>query len=85
MSRPKVNERIDFFCIDLAVLDRKYLFIALTLITLVFYLVYGYLLELIFRLPGFEEFSWFFTLIQFALYSILAMGESVVRNDLHRK
>ncbi|RMZ94283.1 adenosine 3 -phospho 5 -phosphosulfate transporter 2 isoform X2 [Brachionus plicatilis] len=85
MSRPKANERIDFFCFNLAVLDRKSLFIALTLITLAFFLLYGYLLELVFRLPGFEEFSWFFTLIQFSLYSVLAMGESVLRNDLQRK
>lgn len=85
MSRPKANERVDFFCFNLAVLDRKSLFIALTLITLVFFLLYGYLLELVFRLPGFEEFSWFFTLIQFSLYSVFALGESVLRNDTHRK
>lgn len=35
----------------------------------VFYLLYGYLQELIFTLDGFEPYGWFLTLIQFAYYT----------------
>jgi len=79
------NERIDFLCFDLSIFSRSSLFIVLTIITFVFFLLYGYLQELLFRLDGFEDFSWFLTLFQFGLYSLFAFGESVVRNERERK
>ena len=79
------NERIDFLCFDLGVLPKTGQFIALTVITFIFFLLYGYLQELMFKLPGFEQFSWFLTLVQFLFYSMFAFGEAVVRNEGKRK
>lgn len=50
-----------------------------------FYLVYGYILELIFTLDGMRPHGWYLTLVQFAYYSIFALiqifisGESIKR------
>ncbi|CAL4158921.1 unnamed protein product [Meganyctiphanes norvegica] len=50
-----------------------------------FYLMYGYVLELIFTLDGMRPHGWYLTLIQFAYYSFFALiqifisGESIKR------
>lgn len=88
MSRSKSHfdrEPIDFFCLDLAYLPRTSLFVVLVSITFAFFLIYAYLQELMFKLPGFEEFSWFLTLVQFFCYSCFAFGESVIRKETQRK
>ncbi|RZF39329.1 hypothetical protein LSTR_LSTR000850 [Laodelphax striatellus] len=41
----------------------------------VFYLIYGYLQELIFTLEGSKSFGWYLTLVQFAFYSIFGFLE----------
>jgi adenosine 3'-phospho 5'-phosphosulfate transporter B3 len=79
------KERIDFLCFDLSVFSRSGLFIVLTTITFAFFLIYGYLQELLFQLPGFDQFSWFLTLVQFFFYALFAFGESVMRNERQRK
>ncbi len=79
------SDSIDFLCFDLARLPRSILFIFLTIITFVFFLVYGYMQELLYQLPGFENYSWYLTLVQFLLYSCFAFLESYIRNDRKRK
>ena len=79
------NEKIDFLCFDLSVLSRSTLFVVLSVITFAFFLVYGYLQELLFELDGFDDHSWFLTLVQFGFYGIFAFGETVVRQDRERK
>jgi adenosine 3'-phospho 5'-phosphosulfate transporter B3 len=44
----------------------------------VFYISYGYLQEKIFRVPGFAEFGWYMTLLQFVVYALLAYAESMI-------
>lgn len=41
----------------------------------VFYLIYGYMQELIFTLEGFKPFGWYLTLVQFAYYSVFGYVE----------
>lgn len=41
----------------------------------IFFLMYGYMQELIFTLDGFKPFGWYLTLIQFAYYSLFGYVE----------
>ncbi|XP_071837485.1 adenosine 3'-phospho 5'-phosphosulfate transporter 2-like isoform X1 [Apostichopus japonicus] len=49
-----------------------------------FYLIYGYMQELIFRLDGFRTFGWYLTLIQFACYTVFGLLESWFRKDTRK-
>ncbi|XP_069776953.1 adenosine 3'-phospho 5'-phosphosulfate transporter 2 isoform X2 [Narcine bancroftii] len=51
----------------------------------VFYLVYGYLQELIFSLEGFKPFGWYLTLVQFAFYSTFGLIELQFTQDKMRR
>ncbi len=79
------SDGIDFLCFDLARLPRPLQFIALTIITFIFFLLYGYMQELLYQLPGFADYSWYLTLIQFLMYSCFAYIEIFIRKDLKRK
>ncbi|XP_046850137.1 adenosine 3'-phospho 5'-phosphosulfate transporter 2-like [Xenia sp. Carnegie-2017] len=50
-----------------------------------FYLVYGYVQELIFSLEGFQSFGWYLTLVQFACYGVFGIAESRWRREYERK
>ena len=78
-------EAIHFCCLNLAIFPRSAQFTLLVIITFVFFLIYGYLQELLFKLPGFNEYSWYLTLVQFFLYSVFALVEAFIRNDLTRR
>lgn len=60
-------------------------FLLCSALVFVFYLVYGYVLELIFTLDGMRPHGWYLTLVQFAYYSFFALiqilisGESIKR------
>ncbi|KAJ8664561.1 hypothetical protein QAD02_006223 [Eretmocerus hayati] len=49
-----------------------------------FYIIYGYLQELIFTLDGFRPFGWYLTLIQFGYYTVFGYIECHIRN-INRK
>ncbi|KAM4834698.1 adenosine 3'-phospho 5'-phosphosulfate transporter 2 isoform 1-T1 [Thomomys bottae] len=51
----------------------------------VFYLIYGYLQELIFSVEGFKSFGWYLTLVQFAFYSIFGLIELQLVQDKRRR
>ncbi|XP_053570706.1 adenosine 3'-phospho 5'-phosphosulfate transporter 2 isoform X2 [Bombina bombina] len=51
----------------------------------VFYLIYGYLQELIFSVEGFKPFGWYLTLVQFAFYSIFGLVELQLTQDKQRR
>lgn len=84
MTQQKV-EKIDFLWFDLSHYGQSTQFVLLTTLTFVFFLLYGFLQELIYELEGFERFPWFLTLVQFFLYACFASVERKVRNDIHRK
>ncbi|KAI1729964.1 UAA transporter family domain-containing protein [Ditylenchus destructor] len=60
-------------------------FTALCVAVFVFYLAYGYMQELIFRLPGIKPFGWYLTLIQFIVYSGLSVAELKVTTGIVRR
>lgn len=51
----------------------------------IFYLIYGYLQELIFSLEGFKPFGWYLTLVQFGLYSLFGLVELQLIQDKRRR
>ncbi|XP_072323101.1 adenosine 3'-phospho 5'-phosphosulfate transporter 2 isoform X2 [Scyliorhinus torazame] len=51
----------------------------------IFYLIYGYLQELIFSVEGFKPFSWYLTLVQFAFYSTFGLIELQLTQDKRRR
>lgn len=60
-------------------------FIILSLTVFAFHLVQGYMHELIFQLPGFKPFSMFLTLLQFGIYTLFALFESLVKHKFRLK
>uniref|UniRef100_A0A8C6TE04 Adenosine 3'-phospho 5'-phosphosulfate transporter 2 n=1 Tax=Neogobius melanostomus TaxID=47308 RepID=A0A8C6TE04_9GOBI len=50
-----------------------------------FYLIYGYLQELIFSVEGFKPFGWYLTLIQFGFYSTFGLIELQLTQDKRRR
>lgn len=51
----------------------------------VFYLIYGYLQELIFSMEGFKPYGWYLTLVQFAFYSVFGLIELQLTRDRKRR
>ncbi|XP_012609135.1 adenosine 3'-phospho 5'-phosphosulfate transporter 2 isoform X2 [Microcebus murinus] len=51
----------------------------------IFYLIYGYLQELIFSVEGFKSYGWYLTLVQFAFYSIFGLIELQLIQDKRRR
>ncbi|XP_048385459.1 adenosine 3'-phospho 5'-phosphosulfate transporter 2 isoform X3 [Stegostoma tigrinum] len=51
----------------------------------IFYLIYGYLQELIFSVEGFKPFGWYLTLVQFAFYSCFGLIEQQLTQDKRRR
>ncbi|KAK6490633.1 adenosine 3'-phospho 5'-phosphosulfate transporter 2 [Huso huso] len=51
----------------------------------VFYLIYGYLQELIFSMEGFKPFGWYLTLVQFGFYSVFGLVELQLTQDKSRR
>ena len=78
-------EDIEILCFNIKRLPRSVQFVILIIITFVFFLLYGYMQELIFKLPGLGESSWYLTLVQFFLYTVFALIETVLRGDLKRR
>ncbi|KHJ87618.1 UAA transporter family protein [Oesophagostomum dentatum] len=51
----------------------------------VFYVGYGYMQELIFRLPGMKPFGIYLTLVQFIIYSVCGWAEGTMYHERSRK
>lgn len=83
-SNKKTAEiKIGFF--DISGFSPTVQFIQLTVAVFVFYLVYGYMQELIFKLDGFRPFGWYLTLVQFGLYTIFGLAELQLKADKERR
>lgn len=72
-------------CLDLHRLSRSWQFIILTTATFAFFLVYGYMQELMFKLEGFRPFGWYLTLVQFAFYTVIGVVETCFKADQYRR
>ncbi|ESP02474.1 hypothetical protein LOTGIDRAFT_138397 [Lottia gigantea] len=81
IQRPNVQ----LMCFDLTHSSRSVQFILLTAATFFFYLIYGYMQELIFRLDGFRPFGMYLTLVQFLYYVLFGLVELQLKEDKTRK
>ncbi|XP_014207502.1 adenosine 3'-phospho 5'-phosphosulfate transporter 2 [Copidosoma floridanum] len=75
---------IRLFCFDISRCSTKAQLLWCSLGIFTFYILYGYLQELIFTLDGFRPFGWYLTLIQFGYYSVFGWLECRIRN-INRK
>uniref|UniRef100_A0A914HEK6 Adenosine 3'-phospho 5'-phosphosulfate transporter 2 n=1 Tax=Globodera rostochiensis TaxID=31243 RepID=A0A914HEK6_GLORO len=69
------TQPVKLLCIDISNWVKPLQFFVLCLAVFFFYLVYGYIQELVFRLPGMKPFGWYLTLVQFAIYTVLSYAE----------
>jgi len=70
-------------CFDLVYFSRPAQFIILSAGIFFFFLLYGYMMELIFSQPGFS-YGWYLTLIQFFYYSIFGKVEMLLREQTRK-
>lgn len=66
---------VRILCLDLTHYNPTTQFLLCCLGVFFFFLLYGYLQELIFTLDGFKPYGWFLTLIQFAYYTCFGFFE----------
>lgn len=79
------TDDIDIGFFKITNLPRNQQFFILTVGVMLFYLIYGYFQELMFRLDGFRPFGWYLTLIQFGYYTVFGITGQIVKKDRRRK
>lgn len=77
--------KISILCLDISGFNKTVQFLLCTAAVFVFFLLYGYMQELIFTLDGFRPYGWFLTLVQFGFYSIFGYVETKARGINSRK
>lgn len=68
-GKPSNPTEVRILCLDLSHYNATTQFLVCCAGVFFFYLMYGYLQELIFTLDGFKPYGWFLTLVQFAYYT----------------
>lgn len=83
---PEPNQpKITVLCIDISYFGKTTQFILCTAAVFIFFLLYGYMQELIFTIDGFKPYGWFLTLVQFFYYSIFGLIEVNARKNTSRR
>lgn len=80
-----IKPNISILCFNLTNFTQTVQFIICTAFVFLFYLLYGYIQELIFHIDGFQPYGWFLTLVQFGFYSVFGIVEKKIRNIGSRK
>lgn len=83
-SRSSKTE-INILCFDITNYSQLTQFLCCSIFVFIFYLAYGYFLELIFAKPEVKPVSLYITLVQFMITMLLSYGESWIRNPIKRK
>lgn len=84
-SSIKKTVEIKIVCFDISRFSSTVQFFLLTAAVFVFYLIYAYMQELIFKLEGFKPFGWYLTLVQFACYTTFGLTELQFKVDKARR
>ncbi|KAI6205311.1 hypothetical protein M3Y94_00777800 [Aphelenchoides besseyi] len=84
LEKPKA-EAVWLFGFNLSKYSPSFQFSLLCTAVFITFCAYGYLQELIFRLPGMQPFGWYLTLIQFLIYSLLGTTETRLTTDCVRR
>ncbi|XP_063981790.1 adenosine 3'-phospho 5'-phosphosulfate transporter 2 [Diachasmimorpha longicaudata] len=78
------DNSIKLLCFNLTKYSERVRFICCSIGVFFFYLLYGYLQELIFTLDGFRPYGWYLTLIQFAYYTLFGWLECKLKGIKRR-
>ncbi|KAF2363691.1 UAA transporter [Trinorchestia longiramus] len=81
LNRDKDDDVPNLLGLPLASFSTTVRFMICSVAIFVFYVLYGFMLELVFHVKGTEDHGWFITLIQFCYYSFFAL----VQLSLHRQ
>ncbi|GLV40726.1 PAPS transporter 2 [Carabus blaptoides fortunei] len=76
---------IKILCFDITSFSQTTQFLICCCVVFVFFLLYGYMQELIFTLDGFQPYGWYLTLVQFGYYTIFGLIEKYINNVTSRK
>lgn len=77
--------RISILCLDITNFSQTIQFLLCSLAVFVFFLLYGYMQELIFTINDFKPYGWFLTLVQFGYYTIFGLVETKIRKIEKRR
>lgn len=79
-ERPKIS----ILFIDITHHTQLVQFAICTSAVFVFFILYGYMQELIFTIEDFQPYGWYLTLVQFGFYTIFGLVETRIRNITSR-
>ncbi|XP_017773021.1 PREDICTED: adenosine 3'-phospho 5'-phosphosulfate transporter 2 [Nicrophorus vespilloides] len=82
-SLPKV--RLKIICFDITNYSQTKQFLICSTAVFIFFVLYGYMQELIFTIEGFKPYGWYLTLVQFGFYSIFGLIEKYATSISKRK
>lgn len=72
-------------CLNISNYSNTVQFTLCSLAVFLFFLLYGYMQELIFTINGFQPFGWFLTLVQFGFYTIFGTIETRIQGISSRR
>lgn len=84
-NKESSEAKLSLLWFDISGFSKSSQFISCCVGLFVFYLLYGFLLELIFTLDGLKPYGWYITLMQFGYYSIFGWAERVISGVKDRK
>jgi len=76
---------VSILCLDISNFSQTTQFLLCSIAVFVFYLLYGYMQELIFSINDFKPYGWYLTLVQFGYYTIFGLVETKIRGIHKRK
>lgn len=79
------KSKVQILCVDISNYSQTAQFFICSFAVFIFFLLYGYMQELIFTLEGFQPYGWYLTLVQFAYYTVFGMIEKCIRNISTRR
>ncbi|KAJ8924873.1 hypothetical protein NQ315_001028 [Exocentrus adspersus] len=80
-----IKPKNGILCLDISNFSKTLQFLLCCGAVFFFFLLYGYIQELIFTIDGFQPYGWFLTLVQFGFYSVFGLIEIKIRNVWKRK
>jgi adenosine 3'-phospho 5'-phosphosulfate transporter B3 len=76
--------RVTILCLDVTHRSQTVQFGICCSAVFAFFILYGYMQELIFTIEGFQPFGWYLTLVQFGFYTLFGLVETRIKNITSR-
>lgn len=84
-TKERQKEEINILCFDITPYSQLTQFLCCSVFVFIFYLAYGYFLELIFSKPEVKHVSLYITLVQFLMTTLFSYTEALIRDPIKRK